>query len=133
MKVIHEALGEHIAQLVHDSITRKTAQIFLHGEKHKCPRSGRGESLDDWQSLLEQQRAEIAMPIVSRSAQCHPRGPECPGVAVLGALALQPFAPVAHEIAKPAGLLVKSIPHKSKIGGRKVFEVLLRDAVGHLG
>ena len=59
---------------------------------------------------LKEHRAEIAMTVVLRSAEGDACGPERPCVAVFRALVLQPIAPVAHKIAKPAILPVKGIP-----------------------
>ena len=66
------------------------------------------------------------MPFILRAPERRAHRPQGPGMAVLGAMLLQPSPLVIHEVAKPAGIRVESMPTKSQIGIRQPLQLRLR-------
>src|SRR6266550_3369635 len=71
LKQLEQPRGEQVTQLIHHPVARKAAQVFLHCEQDEGPGTRRGELLYDRQTPLKQERAKIAMAIISGSAKRH--------------------------------------------------------------
>ena len=65
LKQLEQSRGKQVTQLIHQPVAGKAAEIFLHREQDEGPGARRSELLYDRQASLEEERAKIAMTVVS--------------------------------------------------------------------
>src|SRR5881275_179261 len=65
LKQLEQSRGEQVTQLIHHPVAGEAAEVFLHCEQDECPCARRSELLYDRQTPLEQERAKIAMTVIS--------------------------------------------------------------------
>src|SRR3954470_14516661 len=111
--------GEGFAGLVDRAIAAQAQQVFVDTQEAESPGAGRSEGCHYWQSLGEKLAGECLKAAIGGTPTGEAQRPERPGVAVLGALFIEPVPVETQMVVEPSSLAVKRVIQKCGIGSRE--------------